>query len=47
MTAHVAAVRVFGAASKVVDGRDTPGHDVRKAPLANTVFDRAALGSIR
>jgi hypothetical protein len=31
----VAAIHVFGAASKDVDGRDEPGHDVEKALSAS------------
>jgi hypothetical protein len=31
MAARVAAIQVFGTVSNVVDGRATPGHDVRTA----------------
>jgi hypothetical protein len=31
MAAFVAAIHVFGTTSKVVDGRDEPGHDVEKS----------------
>jgi hypothetical protein len=44
MAARVAAIHVFGAVRKVVDGRDTRGHDVEKAPVANTIFNRTAMG---
>jgi hypothetical protein len=36
MGALVAAIHVFCAASKDVDGRDEPGHDVEKTPVVNT-----------
>jgi hypothetical protein len=42
MAALVAAIHVFGAVSEVVDGRDKPGHDVKKAPIVNTIFNRTA-----
>jgi hypothetical protein len=40
MAARVAAIHVFGAVGKIVDGRARPGHDVRKAPVVNTIFNR-------
>jgi hypothetical protein len=40
MAARVAAIHVFGAVSKDVDGRDEPGHDARKASVADTIFNR-------
>jgi hypothetical protein len=43
MAAHVAAVHVFGAASKDVDGGEEPGHDVEKAPVDDTIFNRTAV----
>jgi uncharacterized Zn-binding protein involved in type VI secretion len=36
MAGLAAAIHVFGAVSKVVDGRDAPGHDVEKHQSPNT-----------
>jgi hypothetical protein len=42
MAALVAAIHVFGSASKDVDGRDKPGHDDENASVPMTVFDVSA-----
>jgi hypothetical protein len=47
MAVRVAAIHVFGAASRVVDGLATPGHDVQTAPVGNGIFDRTEVGSTR
>jgi hypothetical protein len=43
MAALVAAIHVFRSASKDVDGRDKPGHDDEKAPVAVAKFHRTAV----
>jgi hypothetical protein len=45
MAVLVAAIHVFGEASKVVVGRARSGHDVQKAPVVNTIFNRTEVGS--
>jgi hypothetical protein len=47
MAARVAAIHVFAAASKDVDGWAEPSHDGRKAPVANATFNRTAVGQAR
>jgi hypothetical protein len=47
MAALVAVIHVFGAVSKVVDGRDKPGDDVEKASVFNTILDRTEVGHAR
>jgi len=47
MAARVAAIHVFGEDGKVVDGPATPGHDVQKAPVVNTITNRTAVAFLR
>jgi hypothetical protein len=45
MAALVAAIHGFRSASKDVDGRDKPGHDDEKAPVAVGKFHRTLVGT--
>ena len=47
MAVLVAAIHDFGAASKDVDGRDEPCHDVEKEPAVNTILNRTVVGQAR
>jgi hypothetical protein len=49
MAARVAAIHVFGAVSKVVDGWATPNHDGhgQNAPIVNTIFNLTEVGRAR
>jgi len=40
----VAAIHDFVTASEDVDGWAEPSHDVDKAPVVNTIFNRTAVG---
>jgi hypothetical protein len=44
MAALGAAIHVFGTVSNDVDGRDTPGHDDERAPVANTDLNPTEVG---